>query len=98
MSVKFFSFSKLRKFLKQDLTSLATKRYLNGFRQTFTCQDCKSVVYSILSNEDYVCECGRYKIRENKYHYKFEDLSNKNETDHRMLKSIHYYKLREIKC
>jgi hypothetical protein len=97
MSFKFFSFSKLRQFLKQDLSTLASKRFTEGYRQTYTCETCGITIYSRSSNQGVNCKCGRYEIKENKYHYKFEDYFNKHNTNHEKLRSVQYLSLREIK-
>lgn len=98
MSFKFFSFSKLRKFLNQDLTSLSSKRYRRGYRQTYACEDCSDIIYAKSFLDTSTCECGRFSIEENSYYYKFVDSFDKNNTNHSKVSSVLYSGLRENKC
>lgn len=91
---KFFSFAPLRKFLKQDLESLRIARFYDGWRQTYTCENCGVTIYSRSAGQWVNCKCGRYSIDENPYNYKFEDYFNPESTDHSKLKSVHYLKLK----
>lgn len=90
---KFFNFSNLRRFLKQDLRSLSYRRFSQGYRQTHTCEDCNDVIYSSYSDEEVECGCGKYRMRENSYFYKFENTLNPLLTNHRQLRSVRYPQL-----
>lgn len=91
---KFFNFSGLRRFLKQDLNSLRIKRFHAGYRQTHTCENCGVTIYSRSAGQWVNCKCGRYSIEENPYYYRFEDYFNPDTTDHDGLKSVQYMELK----
>ena len=94
---KFFNFSGFRRFLKQDLASLSYRRFGQGYRQTYTCEDCGDSIYSSYSDEQVCCKCGKYSLRENSYFYKFENTINPLLTNHGRLRSVRYVNLERSK-